>query len=73
MINPEKKELEKKLEQIKQENLNAEEKAIKSSLLYAEYSLVDEAIKEIEKFALTGSQNTKLHLILGDLWSIQNN
>ncbi|MGK7893615.1 MAG: tetratricopeptide repeat protein [Xenococcus sp. (in: cyanobacteria)] len=73
MTNADKKELKKKLKRIKQQNLNKEEKAIKSSLLYVEYSLLDKAIKGIEKLALTGSQNTKLHLILGDLWSIQKN
>ncbi len=66
-----KKELENQLKQIEQKNLNDEEKAIEFSLLYAEYSLLDEAIEEIEKPALAESQNPQLHWILGDLLSIQ--
>ncbi|MDJ0647323.1 MAG: hypothetical protein QNJ60_01335 [Xenococcaceae cyanobacterium MO_188.B19] len=65
------KELEKKLKEIEIMNLDCEEKAIKSSLLYLDYGLVQQATKVINTSKLSESKNYKIHLILGDLLSIQ--
>jgi lipopolysaccharide biosynthesis regulator YciM len=66
------KELKIAIEQINQQKLTDEAKALEISYLDAQFKQIDTAIERLEKVGNAGSKNPEVFLFLGDLFAKKN-
>jgi rubrerythrin len=64
-------ELQTALEQVEQQNLAEDAKAIAKSFVYAEYSQLNRAIQILEKLLAAGERNLEVSLMIADLYAIK--